>query len=139
MKRSLFFLMVLCLLAAGTPAYSAVDGIWLHQSAGADDETVGAMVMVIDGTMYVAALPVAMNDWLPLVGPFDGTTAYLSQWFNQRTFVSAGNISQPQSMSMTFTLTSPTTATLTITSCVDFPQYDNCAPVGSVFNITKLR
>ncbi len=138
MKRSLFFLMVLCLLAAGTAAYAGVDGIWMQPSENLA-ETFGAMVMVINGTMYFAVLPLEMGSWLPYAGPFDGTTAFLSQWFNQRTFGGTVDITMPQFSTATFTLTSPATATIMITGCADFPQQNNCAPVGTVLNITKIR
>jgi hypothetical protein len=135
MKKVLLLLVLFGMLSMVTPVYAAdVDGLW----AGSDPEgsPVFAMARENGGLILFTILDYwegRMAAWIPLAGPFDGTTGNL---FLILTSEANGNIAQ--SLTGTFSLTTPATATLTLTSCTNFPQQDNCGPVGAVINFVKI-
>ena len=134
MKRVLMVLVLLGLLLVGASVYAAdADGVWICTD---QDCPLVAMSRVNGGAILFTVLDLfegKMADWIPLFGPFDGTTGQLSLILTSQ---ANGNI--PKSMTGTFSLTSPTSATFTGNSCTNFPQQDNCGPAGTVLNFSKI-
>lgn len=126
--------MLVAMFAVSTPAYAGdVEGLWYYSAP--DGQSV-AMARVNEGYLLLTImgnLTSNMDYWMPFFGPFDGTTGNLSL-----ILTSEANGNLPQSSTVTFSLTSPTTATLTVTSCTNFGNQDNCPPNGSVVNFTKI-
>lgn len=135
MKKVLLILVLFGLLSAVTPAYAGdIDGAWAISS---NNQVMGyAMIRADAGNILVVICDywqALMADWMPLAGPFDGTTGNLSLIFTSQ---ENGNL--PSSLTATFTLTSATTGTITIGSCTNFPGQDNCGPSGSVVDLSKI-
>ena len=134
MKKVLLVLVLFGLLSVVTTVHAAdADGVWICSDQNCP---VVAMSRVNGGAILFTMLDLwggYMADWWPLFGPFDGTTGQLSLIITSE---ANGNIAK--SFTGTFTLTSPTSASLTLTSCTDYPQQNNCAPVGAVRNFSKI-
>ncbi len=142
MKKVLVLFALFGLLSVVTPVFAAdVDGVWLLQTNPSGLTIDDALVMVREngGFIAVAFMPLEMNDYITLFGPFDGTTGTVTQVFNQRTFDPNNQpITEPAGLSATITLNPDTTATVKITSCTDFSDVSTCPPPGTTFTIFKI-
>lgn len=136
LSAAMLMVSLVVMLGVITPAYAGdADGLW-YSPLPDNSGPYLAMTRVNGGSMLFTFLDCwgwRMADWVPLFGSFDGTTGNLSV-----ILTSEANGNMPQSATATFTLTSATTAKLTISSCVNFPNQNNCPPDGTVLNLTKI-
>ena len=138
MREALFAATLILLVSVATSTYAAdVDGAWSITGMPDPKAQAYAMTKESNGRLLLVwedNYGGTMGAWMPLIGPFDGTTGNL-----HLLSTSQANGNLPQAVTCTFTLTSPTTATLTVISCTNFPQQDNCPPPGSpALTLTKL-
>jgi hypothetical protein len=124
------------MLAVITPAYAGdADGLW-YASLPDQSGPLFGMIRVNGGYMLLTFLDDwnwQMPDWFPVFGPFDGTTGNLSLLLTNE-----ANGKIPQALNATFRMTSSTTSTITIDSCINFANQDNCPPNGTVLDLTKI-
>jgi hypothetical protein len=127
MKILLLVAVLFVMLAAVTPAYAGdVDGLWLITRP--DQSITFAMLRENAGTVLMAVLDPAMNDWSAFYGTVDGATANLttlaSRW---------------EQLGISITVLSPNSAVGTITSCTSTPS-EQCESdiVGATFTFQKM-
>jgi hypothetical protein len=135
MKKMLVVAILFVIFAVIGPAYAdSVDGLWAFS---ASDTVYFVMVRANGGTLLATVLGGFSNDrlnwWQPYFGTFNGTTGNLSLIVTSQ---SNGNLFQ--SADLTFDLTSPTTAILIVTNCTNFPNQNNCPPIGTIFSLAKI-
>jgi len=111
-------------------------GVWMAPLPGDDRESILAIANQ-NGDMLLLTYLDDWNDdmdaWFPFLGPFNGTTGTLSLLLT-----SSSNGDIPLSATGTFTLTSNNTATFQVKECQNYFGQDNCVPIGTVFNFSKI-